>query len=56
MLTIAINFLFSKDAEEEHLMHSKSNIEELLTYDNVTDIVNKIFKSLLSRYQNNLEA
>ena len=54
-LIIAINFIFSKDAEEEHVMHYKSNSEKFMIYDNANDIVDQFFKSLLPRYQNNLE-
>ena len=36
-LTIEINFIFSEDADEECVIHLKSNNTELMTYDNVTD-------------------
>ena len=55
-LTIAINFIFSKDADEERVIHSKSNNTELMTYDNANDIVDELFESLFSRYQIGLEA
>ena len=43
-LTIEINFICSEDADEECVIHLKSNNTELMTYDNVTD--NEIFESL----------
>ena len=36
-------------------MQSKSKNVEFMYFDNVIDIVDKIFKTLLSRYQNDLE-
>ena len=55
-LAIAINFISSKDVPEEHVMHSKSDNIELMTYDNANYIVNELFfKSRLSRYQSGLE-
>ena len=45
-LTIAINFIFSKDADEELVMHSKSNNTEFMTYDIADDIVDELFESL----------
>ena len=38
-LTTAINFGSSKDVDEEHAMHSKSNSTELMTYDNANGFV-----------------
>ena len=48
-LTIAINFISSKDLDGKHTMHSKSDNIELMSYDNANEVVNEIFKSLLSR-------
>ena len=51
-LTIAINFISSKDVDEERVMHSKSNnIEFFLSYNNANEVVNELFESLHSRYQ-----
>ena len=36
-------------------MNLKSNNTKLMSFDNVNDIVVELFKTLLSRYQNNLE-
>ena len=54
-LTIAINSFSSKDVEEERVMHSKCDSVEFMSYDNVNDIVDELCKTLLSRYQDNLE-
>ena len=39
-LTIAVNFLLSKDVDEERVMHLKRNNIDFLTYDNVNDVMN----------------
>ena len=49
-LTIAVNFICSKDKGEEQLMNSKSDDIEVLTYDNANGAIKKIFELLLSRY------
>ena len=36
-------------------MHSKSNNIEFMSYDNVNEVVNELFESLLSRYRIGLE-
>ena len=54
-LTTAINFISSKDVDEERVMHSKSNDKEFITSDNTNDIVDDFFESLLSRYLSGLE-
>ena len=55
-LTIAITFISSKDAEDERLMHSSSGNLKFTPYSDANDVINKLFKSLRSRYQENLEA
>ena len=54
-LTIAIDFISSKDSEEEHVMHSCSKNIKFTTYIYVNDVIEKLFKSLRSKYQNGLE-
>ena len=44
-LTNAI--ISSKDIDEERVMHSKSNNTEFVSYDNVNEVVDKHFESLL---------
>ena len=52
--TIAINFISSKHAEEERVMHSSSGNIEFTPYSDANDIDN-LFKSPCSIYQENLE-
>ena len=50
-LTFGINFIFFKDVDDELVMHSKSDNIEFMPYHNVNEVVNELFRSLLSRYQ-----
>ena len=54
-LTIAINFISSKDAEEECVIHSKSENIKLTSYNDVNKVVDELFDSLGLTYQDNLE-
>ena len=54
-LTIAINFVSSKDAEEDHVIHSKSKNINFTSYNDSNEVVDELSKSLCSRYQGNLE-
>ena len=54
-LTIASNFISSKDVDEERVIHSKSDNIEFMSYDTVNEVVHKPFESLLSVYQIGLE-
>ena len=54
-LTIAINFIFSKDNDGECVMHSRSNNIEIVINDKVDEVIEQLFQSLLSRYQMGLE-
>ena len=54
-VTIAIDFLSSKDDDEERVMHSESDNIECMSYDNANEVVNELFESFLSRYQAGLE-
>ena len=53
-LTIVTNFISSKDIDEEPVMQLKSNNTEFKTFDDVNDVVDKFFKSLLLKYQSHL--
>ena len=53
--TISINFIYSKDTDEEWIIHSKSDDMEVMTYDDTNEIIEKLFDSLLSIYQIGLE-
>ena len=54
-LTIAINFVSSKDVDEESVMHSENSDTKFKTFDNVNDIVDDFSSHFFQRYQNNLE-
>ena len=54
-LTIAINFISSKDGEEEHVMHSSSGNIKFAPYSDANDVIYEIFKSVRSKHQVNLE-
>ena len=51
-LTIANNFISSKDNYEERVMHSKSDNIEIMINDEANEIINNICGSLKNRYQN----
>ena len=55
-LKIAINFISSKEYNEECVMQSKSNNREFMIYDNADDIIGELFQLLLSWHQLVLEA
>ena len=54
-LAIGINFISSKDTEEEHVMYSTNNNIKFTTYNDVNEVVNELFESLLPKYQDSLE-
>ena len=54
-LTIAVNFIFSKVVEEEHVMHPKSDKIESMPFGNTYEVVDELFESLLSSYYTGLE-
>ena len=54
-LTMAINFISSKDSDETHTMHVKSNNVEIMMGSETNEIIDEIFKSFLERYQEGLE-
>ena len=54
-LTIAINFASSKDAEEECVMHSRSENMKFTSYNDANEIVDELVESLRLRYQRSLE-
>ena len=55
-LTIANNFISSIDNDEERVMHSKSDNIEIMTNDEVDEVIKQLFDSLKNRYQNDLES
>ena len=54
-LTIAINFISSKDVAEERVTQSSSDNIKFTLHSDANEIVDKFFKSLCSRYQQSLE-
>ena len=52
---MSINFILSKDSDENGNMYTKSNNIEIMTGSQTNDIVKKLFESLLQRYQEGLE-
>ena len=54
-LAIAVNFISSKDIDEEDVIHAKSDNKEIKMNDKADKVIQKLFKTLLNRYQNNLE-
>ena len=55
-LTIKINFISSKnDNDKGRVMHSRSGNIEIMINDEADEVIEKLFKSLKKRYQNNLE-
>ena len=54
-LTIAINFISSKDSYETHIMCSKSNKIKIMMGSETDEIIKELFESLLQKCQEGLE-
>ena len=54
-MTIAINFICSKDNDEEHVMLLKSYKIEIMVNHKADEVVEELFYSFLSRYPVGLE-
>ena len=54
-LTVAINFISSKDAEEKCVMHSRCDNVKCTSYNDSNEIVDELFESLHSIHQGSLE-
>ena len=50
-LTIVINFISSKNNNEERLMYSKRDNIKIMINDKADEVIEELFPSLLSRYQ-----
>ena len=50
-LTMSINFIFSKDSDKIHNMHTKSNNIEIIMGSETNYIIEELFESLLQKYQ-----
>ena len=55
-LTIANNFIYFIDNDEERVMHSKKDNIKIMMNDKADKIIEELFDSLKNRYQNNLES
>ena len=49
-LTIAANFVSSKDTEEDRVIHSPSDKVKVTSYNNANEVVNELFESPHSKY------
>ena len=54
-LTMAINFISSKDLNETRTMHTKSNNVEIMIGSKTDEIIEDLFVSFLQKYQEGLE-
>ena len=55
-LTVEINFIsFKPDSDETLVMHTRSDNEKLMNGSDTDEIIKELFKSLLQRYQENLQ-
>ena len=54
--TVAVNFISSKVAEEEHAMNSRSYNIKFTSYNGGNEVVCELFELVSSRYQGKLRA
>ena len=54
-LTMAINFISSKDSDETRTMHTKSNKVEIMIGSETDEITEDLLESFLQKYQEGLE-
>ena len=54
-LTIATNFISSKDNDGERVIHSKSDNIEITINEKADEVIEKLFKVLLNRYRIGLQ-
>ena len=54
-LTMAINFVSSKDTDEARAMHSESDNMKIMINDEADELIKEHFESLFSRYHIGLE-
>ena len=54
-LTMAINFISSKDSDETRPMHTKSNHVAIMIGSETDEIIEDLFESFLQKYQEGLE-
>ena len=54
-LTMANNFISSKDSDESRTMHTKSNDVKIMMCSETNEIIEELLKSFLQKYQEGLE-
>ena len=54
-LMMIINFIFSKNSDEIHTMHTKSNNIEIMMGNKIDESIEEFFESLSQKYQKGLE-
>ena len=54
-LTMAINFVSSKDSDQNRIMRTKSHNVEIMMGNETGEIIKELFESLLQNYQTDLE-
>ena len=54
-VTMAINFISSKDSEETRTIHTESNNVEIMMGSETDEIIEELFKSFFQKYQEGLE-
>ena len=54
-LTMAINFISSKDSDETQTMHTRSNNVEIMVGSETDEIIKELFESFFQKYQEGLE-
>ena len=52
---MTISFISSKDSDEIHTMHAKSNNVEIMMGNETDEIIEELYKSILQKYQEGLE-
>ena len=52
---MAINFISSKDSDENRTMHTKSNNVKIMMVSEADEIIEDLFESFLQKYQEGLE-
>ena len=54
-VTMAVNFISSKDSDETRTMHTKSNNVEIMMGSDTDEIIEELFEYFLQKYQEGLE-
>ena len=54
-LTMAIDFISSKDSDETRTMHTKSDSKEILIGNETYEVITEFFDSLLQKYKKDLK-